>query len=331
MLMIPPQVDVKKLHLVGNHQLLLTRSLINRVRKIFQELNTLKILRQTHHRDVKKSEKLTDIEHNLSLPYNVYRDENNKLYAMYQREELLGKGGCARVKLAQDLDTGKWAAVKIYKFPLKKAHSEKEKIEKEIQFEMAAGLYLGRTFFKRKVDIKYYVFKKYIFGKLLSELIKQQALIGFLEKHSIATQLIQETLELHAKGFIHGDIKPKNIIFDHATNKLKLIDFGISEKSENKAKLMAPVKKKMGTNKFMAPEYVAGEKIRDQKIYVMTDKTDAYAIGVTLAKLFKKTSMPEKSKIIIEELIASLCHVNPLQRVSVYQAGLILKNLNTHH
>jgi serine/threonine protein kinase len=324
---VPPNVDAEKLHQVGPHLLLLNIRQWNSVRKIFQSSPNLKILRQTQYRDIKKIKKLTDIEHELSLPYNIYRDEENKLYAMYQREELLGKGGSARVKLAQDLQTGEWVAVKIYKIPLKIEHIKKAKIEQEIQFEKVVDLYLGRSIFKRKLDIKYYVFKKYIFGELLSAIIKNQRIKGFLEKVNLAVQLVEAVIDCHKKGFLHADIKPKNIIIDQSAGVVKLIDFGISVKSQYKKQLIAHTSKVKGTKKYMAPEYEKGQMIFGKLTYAMTDKTESYAAGVTLGRLFNSTPMSETHKMMIGELITGLCESDPTKRLSLYEAGIRLKKM----
>lgn len=54
----------------------------------------------------------------------------------------------------------------------------------------------------------------------------------YLQKHAgnLITQIAQGLLSLHARGFVHGDVKPANIIcVDTDTSlRLKLIDFGCS-------------------------------------------------------------------------------------------------------
>jgi serine/threonine protein kinase len=61
--------------------------------------------------------------------------------------------------------------------------------------------------------------KKYI---TLYEIRKLQPLLNLAE----ITRLILDLQERHISSqFIHGDIKPENIVYDTEINKLRLIDF----------------------------------------------------------------------------------------------------------
>lgn len=54
----------------------------------------------------------------------------------------------------------------------------------------------------------------------------------FVRVASLVTLLI-EMNTLHKNYYVHGDIKPGNLIFDPANHTLKLIDFGTSHKAES--------------------------------------------------------------------------------------------------
>lgn len=42
----------------------------------------------------------------------------------------------------------------------------------------------------------------------------------------LLSNLIDQVEGIHKAGFVHNDIKPNNIVFDHTANKFRLIDFG---------------------------------------------------------------------------------------------------------
>jgi serine/threonine protein kinase len=80
--------------------------------------------------------------------------------------------------------------------------------------------------------------------------------------------LLQAVEYLHNNNICHNDIKPENIIYDSNTQKIKLIDFNISQK-------MGVLNTSQGTKMFMPPQN-EGE---------INHKIDAWGIGVILCFL----------------------------------------------
>ena len=58
---------------------------------------------------------------------------------------------------------------------------------------------------------------------------------------------------MHSMGVVHRDIKPENIMLT-ANDELKLIDFGLSQRTQGNKKL----KTIAGTPYYMAPEVLEG-------------------------------------------------------------------------
>lgn len=80
----------------------------------------------------------------------------------------------------------------------------------------------------------------------------------------------------HAKGILHRDVKPENLMFS-ATRTLKVTDFGIAKVlagSETKATRAGEI---LGTPAYMAPEQVLNKEL--------TPATDVYAVGMMLYEL----------------------------------------------
>jgi serine/threonine-protein kinase len=82
---------------------------------------------------------------------------------------------------------------------------------------------------------------------------------------------------LHRRGLIHGDMKPENIVVDHA-GKPTVVDFGFSCKAGSHAESIK------GTREYMAPEQVDRGRL--------TEKTDIYNFGASMYFLFAGRHVP---------------------------------------
>ncbi|MFH1143349.1 MAG: serine/threonine-protein kinase [Candidatus Eisenbacteria bacterium] len=91
----------------------------------------------------------------------------------------------------------------------------------------------------------------------------------------IALELLDILQAVHAKGIVHNDVKPENILFD-AAGRVKLIDFGIACAPAEECNPLRPGAP-AGTRGYMAPELSSGGH--------PSAASDLYSAGVVLAEM----------------------------------------------
>src|SRR6478672_1650543 len=85
--------------------------------------------------------------------------------------------------------------------------------------------------------------------------------------------------QMHARGLIHKDIKPANILVDAASGGVWLTGFGIASRLPREHQAPAPPEMIAGTLAYMAPEQT-GRMNRS-----VDSRSDLYALGVTFYEM----------------------------------------------
>jgi serine/threonine protein kinase len=123
---------------------------------------------------------------------------------------------------------------------------------------------------------------------LVMELIRGQTVESLWERQrgrlswslvaGIGLQLLDVLAAAHARGLIHRDIKPGNLMLSH-DGQLKVLDFGIARLRDMTGPQTTQTGMVMGTPAFMAPEHAMA------KTDEIDAQTDVWAVGATMFTL----------------------------------------------
>ncbi|WP_414985927.1 protein kinase domain-containing protein [Acidovorax sp.] len=141
-----------------------------------------------------------------------------------------------------------------------------------------------------------YIAMEFLQGADLAPACRAGHLLPVATVLSIAARVADALDYAHAHNVVHRDIKPANIMFDGATDAVKVTDFGIARITDSSRTRTGLV---LGTPSFMSPEQLAGKKV--------DGRSDLYSLGVTLFHLLTG-SLPFRGETLTQLMhkIASL-------------------------
>lgn len=121
---------------------------------------------------------------------------------------------------------------------------------------------------------EYYIAMEYVPGGTLKDRIVGEGPLGLDETIAVAGQLADALSAAHAKGVVHRDIKPHNVLLAGG-GIVKVADFGIARAASSPSVTAASVI--LGTAAYMSPEQAKGEPA--------TPESDLYSLGVVLYEM----------------------------------------------
>merc|ERR1719326_2443779 len=196
----------------------------------------------------------------------------------YEVVKELGKGSFSRVQLLRDRRSGAARVLKISEGGM--GTKQSQMLKNEIHLLSALDHPNIVKIYEYSEDIhrgQLLMVLEYVGGGDCQQLLRSgkhslsEAFIG-----KLIWQLLSVLCYCHARGILHCDIKPENMMLTQPTKgnlpDCKVIDFGLTHRIDQ------PTRDFVGTPSYMAPEIVKGT-------VAYTVKADVWSVGVTACEL----------------------------------------------
>jgi len=192
----------------------------------------------------------------------------------YQILGKLGAGAMAIVYKARQLSLNRTVAIKV----LPKRFSENPEYVERFYKEGQAAAKLNHNNIVQAIDVgeaggHHYFVMEYVEGKTIYDDLSAGKVFSENEALEIIIQLARALAHAHAKGLIHRDVKPKNIMINSA-GVVKLADMGLARAITDIKAAQTEKGKAYGTPYYIAPEQIRGEVDID-------GRADIYGLGAT--------------------------------------------------
>ncbi len=188
----------------------------------------------------------------------------------FQVKIRLGRGGMGTVYLCHDSRLERFVAVKVLHEELCADQACRELFLNEARaLATVSDPHVVHIYEVEPGETPYFAME-YVEGRTVLELIRGNGRFAVSEAVRIISQASEGLKAMHARGVVHRDITPSNIIIDRS-GTAKLLDFGLVHEggSADETGLV------LGTAPYMAPEQVEAGRMIDLR-------ADIYGLGATL-------------------------------------------------
>jgi serine/threonine-protein kinase len=197
------------------------------------------------------------------------------LSSSYDLDQEIGRGGMGIVYRAKDRRLKRTVAIKLLPPELAFRSEIRSRFLREA--ETAAQLSHPNIVPIYSVDEReglVFFVMACVDGLNLAKLLQEEDKIGIDETRRILLGVAEALAYAHARGVVHRDIKPDNILLDAETGRPMVTDFGIARAvQEGGDSRLTATGVAIGTPAYMSPEQAAGDRQID-------GRSDLYSLGI---------------------------------------------------
>src|SRR5271166_1665451 len=211
----------------------------------------------------------------------------------YRLVSALGTGASAHVYLAEDVSLQRHVAVKV----LQPGLQTDEAFLKRFRAEARSVASLNHPHVLRVFDWGEdadgpYLVLEYLGGGSLRDLLDRRGPLTLSQVVRIGTEAAQGLAYAHARGLVHRDVKPANLLFDDE-GRVRVADFGVA-RALAEAAWTEPSGAVIGTARYAAPEQAQGQPLDALALVLFEAVTGEvpFAKDTTLGTLMARVGAP---------------------------------------
>ncbi|MGE0708082.1 MAG: serine/threonine-protein kinase [Planctomycetota bacterium] len=214
----------------------------------------------------------------------------------YEELDVLGSGGAGVVTLARERATGAQVAIKRLRRPIDRARFLQE-AQAISSLDHPNVVRLLRVLGGEHPDQPLALVLEHVPGPDLERLVQRSGRLTLQQALAIGIDLADALAHAHARGLVHRDVKPSNVLM--SAGRAKLTDFGLALAVEAQLSI-TPSGTSLGTPCYMAPEQLEGP-------HEVDGRADVYGVGATLYRLLagrsprviRERHLPEPARALV--------------------------------
>jgi serine/threonine protein kinase len=197
----------------------------------------------------------------------------------YEVGRVLGAGGMAEVFEGRDRLLARRVAIKVLQAQFARDPSFLIRFKREAQ--AAASLShpnIVAVYDTGSEDGTHFIVMEYVDGRTLKEVIRAEGRLYPERAAEICQDVCSGLVAAHARGLIHRDIKPGNVMLT-PDGKVKVMDFGIARATTSET--ITQTAAVIGTAQYISPEQAQGQTV--------DYRSDLYSLGCCLYEMLTGT------------------------------------------
>jgi YVTN family beta-propeller protein len=196
--------------------------------------------------------------------------------AGYRIEALIGRGGMGAVYRAEEPELSRKVALKVIAPELAESERFRERFLRESR--VAASLdqpHIVPIYRAGEAERQLFLAMRYVEGTDLARLLADEGALEPRRAVELVSQVAEALDAAHAKGLVHRDVKPSNVLIAEAAGRehCYLADFGLTKRTGSLSGVTA-AGEVVGTLEYVAPEQITGGEL--------DERSDVYSLGCVL-------------------------------------------------
>ena len=198
-----------------------------------------------------------------------------QLNGRYRLDAQIGTGGMSTVYRAFDATLERRVAVKLMHREIASDSDQLERFRREARAvaQLSHPHIVGVTD-AGEDDGRPFIVLEYVEGETLKDLIRRSGKLPVEEALAYAIEIGRALEAAHARGIVHRDIKPQNVLIDEE-GSAKVTDFGIARSLHEEG--LTADGRVLGTTDYVSPEQALGHEVDGQ--------SDVYSLGIVLYEM----------------------------------------------